>query len=97
MLKNKSETGELDRTRLPCLRMIEKGKLVTKVRKVNGLLIKIESKGVTKYNDLFYLGSALVNKVFKKDEVKDEKKQPWCKRNSESQVKKLNKDLGGLN
>ena len=39
-------------------RKAEKGKLFTEVRKVNKLLKKIESKDVTKDNDLFYLGAA---------------------------------------
>ena len=47
MLKIISEIRKLDRTRLPCLKKIEKGKLFTEVRKVNELLKKIESKDVT--------------------------------------------------
>ena len=43
---------------------------------MNELLKKIESKDVTKDNDLFYLEAALVTKVFEKNE-KVEKKQPW--------------------
>ena len=46
------------------------------MRKVNDLLNKIESKDVTQDNDLFYLGVALVNKVFEKNKTNDEKKQP---------------------
>ena len=41
----------LDRTRLPGLRNVEKRKLFTELRKVNELLNKIESKGMTE--DLF--------------------------------------------
>ena len=66
MLKNMSEIQKLDRTRLPCLRKVEKRKLFTEVRKVNELLKKIESKDVTEDNDLFYLGAGLVTKVFEK-------------------------------
>ena len=61
------------------------------------LLKKIESKDLTENNNLFYLGAALVTKVFEKDKTKGEKKQPWWKRRLESQVKELNKDLGRLN
>ena len=46
MLKNMSEIRKLDRTRLPCLRKVEKGKLYTELRKVNELLKKIELKDV---------------------------------------------------
>ena len=76
MLKNMSEIRKLDRTRLPCLRKVEKAKLLTEIRKVNDLLNKIESKDVTEDNDLFYLGAALVNKVFEKNKTNGEKKQP---------------------
>ena len=41
MLKKMSEIQKLDRTRLPCLGNVEKGKLFTEVRKVNELLKKI--------------------------------------------------------
>ena len=47
MVKNMSEIQKLDRTRLPCLRKVEKGKLFTEVRKMNELLKKIESKDMT--------------------------------------------------
>ena len=57
---------KLDRTRLPCLRKVEKGKLFTEVKKVNELFKKIKSKDVTEDNDLFYLAAALVTKVFEK-------------------------------
>ena len=91
------EIRNLDRARLPCLRKAEKGKLFTEVRKVNKLLKKIESKDVTKDNDLFYLGATLVTNVFEKTKTKGEKKQPWWKRRVEGQVKELNKNLGRLN
>ena len=93
MVKNMSEIRKLDRTRLPCLRKVEKGKLFTEVRKGNELLNKTESKHVTEDNDLFYLGVALVNKVFEKTKTKGDKKQPWWKRRLVSQVQELNKDL----
>ena len=44
---------------------------------MNEFLKKIESKDVTEDNDLFYLGAALVAKVFEKTKTKGEKKQPW--------------------
>ena len=93
MVKNMSEIRKLDRTRLPCLRKVEKGKLFTEVRKGNELLNKTESKHVTEDNDLFYLGVALVNKVFEKTKTKGDKKQPWWKKRLVSQVQELNKDL----
>ena len=47
MLKNMSETRKLDKTRLPYLRIVDKGKLFTEVRKLNELLKKIELKDKT--------------------------------------------------
>ena len=92
-----SETRKLVKTRLPCLRIVDKGKLFTEVRKLNELLKKIELKDKTVQNSLFYQGTPLVTKVFKKNKTKDEKKQSWWKERLEIQVKGLNKDLGRLN
>ena len=55
---------DVGRTRLSCRRKVEERKLFTEVRKVNELSKKIESKDVTEGNDLLYLLSALVTKVF---------------------------------
>ena len=67
MLKNMSEIQKLDRTRLSCLRKVEKRKMFTEVRKVNEFLKKIESKDVTEDNESLYLGVILVTKVFEKN------------------------------
>ena len=96
MVKNMSEIQKLDRTRLPCLRKGEKGKLLIEVRKVNELLKKIEWKDMTEDNNLFYLGAAMMTKVFEKNKTEGEKKQPWKKRRMDSQVKELNLDLNAL-
>ena len=66
MLKNMFKIQKLDRTRLSYLRKVEKGKLSKEIRKVNELLKTIESIDVTEHNDLFYLGAALVTKVFER-------------------------------
>ena len=66
MVKNMSEIRKLDRTRLSCLRKVEIRKLFSEVRKVNNILKKIESKDVTEGNDLLYVGTTLVTKVFEK-------------------------------
>ena len=70
MLKNTSEIRKLYRTKLPCLKKVEKGKLFTEVRKVNELLKKIKLKDMTEENDLFDLGAALVTKVSEKTKIK---------------------------
>ena len=57
----------VDRTRLPFLRKVEKGKLFTEVRKVNELLKKIKSKDVNEDNELLYLGAALVTKALREE------------------------------
>ena len=46
-----SEIQKLDRTRLPCLKKVEKGKLFTEERKVNQLLKKVEQKDMTVDNN----------------------------------------------
>lgn len=66
IVKIMPEIQKLDRTRLPCLRKIEKSKLFPEVRKVNEFLRKIESKDATEENDFFYLEVALVTKVLEK-------------------------------
>ena len=83
MLRNMSKIRNLDGTRLPYLRKVEKGKLSREVREVKELLKKIESKGVTEGNDLFYLGAVLVTKVFEKNKTKSEKEQSLWKRRLE--------------
>ena len=83
MLRNMSKIRNLDGTRLPYLRKVEKGKLSREVREVRELLKKIESKGVTEVNDLFYLGAVLVTKVFEKNKTKSEKEQSLWKRRLE--------------
>ena len=96
MLKNMTEIQKIGGTRLRYIRIVEKVKLFTEVRKVNELLKNIESKDVTEDNDFFYLGAALVIEVFQKNTPKGEKEQPWWKKRLESQVKELDKDLGRL-
>ena len=98
-MKNMSEIRKLDRTRLPCLRKVEKAKLLTEIRKVNDFLNRTSEwsfNDVTEDNDLFYIGVALVNKVFEKNKTNGAKKQPWWERRLESPVKELKKDLGRL-
>ena len=65
-----SETRQLDKTRLPCLRIVDKGKLFAEVRKLNELLKKIELNDKTVYNSLLYQGTPLATKVFKKNKTK---------------------------
>ena len=89
-----SESWKLDRTRLSCLRKVQKGKLFTEVRKVDELLKNIELKDVTEDNDLFYLGAALVAKVFEKNKTKGGKKQPWWKRRLGVKLTSLTKIWG---
>ena len=48
MLKNTSEIRKIHKTRLPCLRKVEKRKLFIEVRRVNELLKKTELKDVTR-------------------------------------------------
>ena len=91
MLEKMSEIRKLGRTRLPCLRKVKKGKLFTKVRKVNKLLKKIESKDVTEDNDLFYLEAALMTKVFEKNKKKVRRNSLSKKENWKVKLKSLTK------
>ena len=91
MLEKMSEIRKLDRTRLPCLRKVKKGKLFTKVRKVNKLLKKIESKDVTEDNDLFYLEAALMTKVFEKNKKNVRRNSLSKKENWKVKLKSLTK------
>ena len=65
--KKKKEIWKLNRTRLPCLRNVEKGKLFTEVRKMNELLKKIESKDVLKKKKRYKLKKKGKRKV--KEEI----------------------------
>ena len=91
MLEKMSEIRKLDRTRLPCLRKVKKGKLFTKVRKVNKLLKKIESKDVAEDNDSFYLEAALMTKVFEKIKKKVRRNSLSKKENWKVKLKSLTK------
>ena len=91
MLEKMSEIRKLDRTRLPCLRKVKKGKLFTKVRKANKLLKKIESKDVTEDNDLFYLEAAFMTKVFEKNKKKVRRNSLSKKENWKVKLKSLTK------
>ena len=97
MLKNILEIQQLDRTRLQCLRKVEKGKLIKEIGKANELLKKIKLKDIKKDHDLLYQGATLVTEIFEKNKTQAKKKQLWWKRRIENQVTELNKDLGRLN
>ena len=75
-----SEIEKLDRTRLLFLKKVEKGKLFTGVRKVNQIFKITDLKDPIEDNDLFYLGAALMTKVFEKNKTKGGKIQPWWKK-----------------
>ena len=97
MLKNILKIQQLDRTRLQCLRKVEKGKLIKEIGKANELLKKIKLKDIKKDHDLLYQGATLVTEIFEKNKTQVKKKQLWWKRRIENQVTELNKDLGRLN
>ena len=88
------EILKLERTRLPCLRGINKGKLKSAVKKVDILLGKIEVGNITTTNDIIYAGAALVTEMVGANKLKSKQKEPWWKRRLEKQV---NQDLGRIN
>ena len=61
---------------------------------MNELLKKLKPKDVTEDNDLFYLGAALVTKVFEKNKRKGEKKQLWWNKDWKVKSKNLKKIWG---
>ena len=61
---------------------------------MNELLKNIESKDVTEDNDLFYLGAALVTKVFEKNKTKMRRNSLGRKENWKVNLKSLTKILG---
>ena len=61
---------------------------------MNELLKNIESKDVTEDNDLFYLGAALVTKVFEKNKTKMKRNSLGGKENWKVNLKSLTKILG---
>ena len=83
--------------KLPALRNEPKKKLLEKTAKVDKVLSKFKTHGVTKTNELFYAGAFVVtNRLGIKIDKVDERKEPMWKRIVQNNIKELRKDLSQL-
>ena len=82
---------------LPALRNLPRKKLLEETTKVDEVLSKFKTHGITKTNELFYAGAVFVtNRLGKKiDKVAERKEQMW-KRKLQSKINELRKDLSQL-
>ena len=89
------ESGSKDK--LPALRNVPKKKLIEKTAKVDKVLSKFKRHSITRTNELFYAGAAVVrNKLgVKIDKVPGRKETMW-KRRLQNQIKELRMDLSQI-
>ena len=87
-----------ERTRLPSLRGIEKGKLYAAPKKIDIVMGKVKLSNITETNNLIYCGAALVTETLGINRNSKRKRQePWRRRRLEGQLRDLNRDLGRMN
>ena len=89
------ERGRKDK--LPALRNVPKMKLLEETTKIDKVLSKFKTHSITKTNELFYAGAAVVTKRLgvKIDKVAW-RKEPLWKRRLQNKVKELRKILSQL-
>ena len=82
------ERGRKDR--LTALKNVPKKKLLEETAKVNKVLSKFKTHSITKTNEMFYAGAAVVTNRLgvKIDEVAG-RKEPMCKRSLQNKIKDL--------
>ena len=89
------ERGRKDK--LPALRNVSKKKLLEETAKVDKVLSKFKTHGITKTNELFYAGAVVVtNRLGVKINKVAWTKEPMWKRRSQNKIKELRKDLSQL-
>ena len=89
------ETGRKDR--LPALRNVPKKKLLEEPAKIDKGLSKFKTHSITKTNDLFYAGVAVVtNRLGVNIDKVAGRKEPMRKRRLQNKIKELRKDLSLL-
>ena len=89
------ENGKKDK--LPALRNVPKKKLLEETAKVDKVLSKFKTHGITKTNELFYAGAFVVtNKLGSKIDKVAGRKEPIWKRRLQNKIKELRKDLSQL-
>ena len=89
------ERGRKDK--LPALKYVPKKKLLEETAKADKVLSKFKTHSITKTNELFYAGAAVVTNRL---EVKIDKvtgtKEPMWKRRLQNKINELRKDLSQL-
>ena len=90
-----TERGRKDK--LPALRNVPNKKLLEKTAKVDKVLSKFKTHSITKTNELFYAGAAVVtNRLGVKIDKLAGKIEPMWKRRLPNQIKELRKDSSQL-
>ena len=85
------------KNRLPALKNVPKKKLLKETAKVNKGLSKYKTHSITKTNELFYAGAAVVtNRLGVKIDKVAWRKEPTWKRRSQKKIKDLRKDLSQI-
>ena len=85
------------KNRLPALKNVPKKKLLKETAKVNKGLSKYKTHSITKTNELFYAGAAVVtNRLGVKIDKVAWRKEPMWKRRSQKKIKDLRKDLSQI-
>ena len=80
--------------KLPALRDIPKKKLSEETAKVDKVLYKFKTHSITKANELFYAGAAVVtNSLGLKINKAAERNEPLWKRRLKNKIKELRKDF----
>ena len=89
------ERGKKDK--LPAFRTVPKKKLLEEAAKVDKVLSKFKTHGITKTNELFYAGAFVVtNRLGVKIDKAAWRKEPMWKRRLQNKIKDLRKDLSQL-
>ena len=89
------ERGKKDK--LPAFRTAPKKKLLEEAAKVDKVLSKFKTHGITKTNELFYAGAFVVtNRLGVKIDKAAWRKEPMWKRRLQNKIKDLRKDLSQL-
>ena len=90
----------LERTqkvKLPALRNVSKKKLLEETVKVDKVLCKFKTHSITKTNELFYAGAAVVtNRLRVKNNKAAERKKPMCRRKLQNKIKDVRTDISQL-
>ena len=83
-----------ERKGLPPLRNVNRKKLKEEVKKVNGVLGKVDAEEITTTNTLIYAGAVVVTeRLGVKAGKRSQKREPMWKRRLESQIKGMRADL----